>query len=141
MRITLLLATLAASAHAQQLVVKPYDPTGIYGLNKTVGWTITVAEGQQASAGAYSYVVKENGGRAIKNGSLDLTKPAMIETSLSSPGMVRVEIRPPAGAMQTFGNMNTGGNGVVVLGAAVDPMKIQPVMPKPADFDAFWDAK
>ena len=99
MRITLLLATLATAAHAQHLVVKPYDPTGIYGLNKTIGWTIKVAEGEQASAGTYSYVVKENGARAIKSGTMDLTKGvATIETSLAAPGMVRVEIRPPAGA-------------------------------------------
>src|SRR4051812_21398499 len=127
MRTTLLLATLAASAHAQHLVVTPYDPTGIYGLNKTVGWTIKVAAGEQASAGAYSYAVKQNGGATIKNGTIDLTKSATIETSLSAPGMVRVEIRPPTGATQAFGNINTGGNGVVVLGAAVEPTKIQPV--------------
>jgi len=86
-------------------------------------------------------VVKENGARAIKNGTLDLTKgPVTIETSLGAPGMVRVEIRPPAGT-QNFGNVHTGGAGVVVLAAAVDPTRIQPVTPRPADFDAFWSSK
>jgi cephalosporin-C deacetylase-like acetyl esterase len=142
MRIVLLfVAAVSTAARAQKLAVTPYDPSGIYGVNETVGWTIRVADGQHASAGVYTYVVKENGGRPIKNGSLDLTQPATIETALSSPGMIRVEIRPPMGAMQTFGNINTGGNGVVVLGAAVDPTKIQPVLEKPSDFDAFWDAK
>src|SRR6185369_9278708 len=85
--------TVAAQARAQRLVVTPYDKTGIYALRKTVGWTIAVASGEQASAGAYTYVVKENGQRPIKTGSLDLAKgPATIETSLAAPGMVRVEI-------------------------------------------------
>ncbi|HEY9229543.1 MAG TPA: acetylxylan esterase [Gemmatimonadaceae bacterium] len=136
-----LVALSSATARAQQLAVTPYEKTGIYGVGKIVGWTIGVAEGQQAASGAYTYVVKENGQRAIKNGSLDLTRgPAKIETSLNAPGMVRIEIRPPAGA-KDFGNVNTGGNGVVVLAAAVDPTKIQPVVQRPADFDEFWKSK
>lgn len=132
----------ADGAFAQQLVTTPYDKTGIYGVGKTVGWTVALAPGQQASPGEYRYVVKENGGPVIKTGMFDLAKgPARIETSLASPGMVRVEIRPPAGATQPFGSVNTGGNGVVALGAAVDPTKIRPVLPKPADFDAFWEGK
>jgi cephalosporin-C deacetylase len=131
-----------APLHAQQLVVTPYDKTGIYSLGKTVGWTIAVAEGEQASPGSYTYVVKQNGGPIVKIGTLDLTKgPAKIETSLNAPGMIRVEIRAPRGAMARFGNLNTGGDGVVVLGAAVDPTKIKPVVERPADFDEFWKKK
>src|SRR5499427_5556065 len=139
---SVVLALFAAStAAAQQLVVTPYDKTGIYGVGKTVGWTVAVAEGEHASAGEYTYVVKENGQRVIKQGSLDLARgPGKIEASLGEPGMVRVEIRPPAGTKQ-FGNMHTGGDGIVALGAAVDPTKIKPVTPRPADFDSFWQAK
>jgi cephalosporin-C deacetylase-like acetyl esterase len=139
--VLVVLSVAGVQANAQQLVVTPYDKTGIYAVNKTVGWTVAVAAGQQAAPGAYAYVVKENGQRPIKNGSLDLSKgPATIETSLTAPGMVRVEIRPPEG-VKDFGDVHTGGAGVVVLGAAVDPTKIQPVMARPADFDAFWSSK
>jgi cephalosporin-C deacetylase-like acetyl esterase len=131
----------ASGATAQQLAVTPYDKTGIYGVGKTVGWTVAVAEGEHASPGEYKYVVKENGQRVIGQGMLDLARgPGKIEASLAEPGMLRVEIRPPAGA-QPFGNMHTGGDGVVALGAAVDPTKIKPVVLRPADFDAFWQAK
>ena len=131
-----------ARLNAQQLVATPYDKTGIYPVGKTIGWTIAVADGQHASPGVYTYVVKQNGGPVIKNGLLDLAKgPAKIETSLNAPGMVRVEIRPPSGATARFGNVNTGGDGVVVLGAAVDPTKIKPVIARPADFDDFWKKK
>lgn len=135
------LAVTAAAARAQRLAAVPYEKTGIYALQKTVGWTVSVASGDKAAPGAYSYVVKENGQRTIKEGSLDLSHgPGTIETSLDAPGMVRVEIRPPAGATN-FGDIHTGGPGVVVLGAAVDPTHIQPVAPKPADFDDFWKSK
>ena len=143
-RAAIVIAVFGAVARldAQQLVATPYDKTGIYPVGKTVGWTIAVAEGQQASPGAYTYVVKQNGGPVIKNGTLDLAKgPATIETSLNAPGMVRVEIRPPSGATARFGNVNTGGDGVVVLGGAVDPTKIKPVIARPADFDDFWKKK
>ena len=129
-------------AQAQQLVATPYEPTGIYALGRTVGWTVAVANGQAASAGVYSFVVKENGGPVIRRGTLDLARgPAKIETSLNTPGMVRVEIRAPDGATQPFGNVNTGGAGVVALGAAVDPTHIRPVDARPADFDDFWAKK
>src|SRR5581483_2247030 len=132
------IALLPAMLAAQQLVATPYQKTGIYHVGETVGWTVAVAPGQHAAPGAYAYVVKENGGPVIKSGSLDLSNgPTTIETSLRSPGMVRVEIRSPSGA-KDFGTVNTGGPGVVALGAAVDPTKIQPVLPKPADFDEFW---
>jgi cephalosporin-C deacetylase len=85
--------------------------------------------------------VKENGGPVIKSGTIDFSKePAKIETSLSRPGMLRVEIRPPTGT-RGFGNINTGGPGVVALGAAIDPTNIKPAHPRPADFDAFWQSK
>jgi cephalosporin-C deacetylase-like acetyl esterase len=135
------LLVVAARARAQQLVATPYATTGIYRAGETVGWTIGVALGQQASPGSYSYTVKENGRRPIKSGTLDLAGgPAKIETTLNEPGMIRVEIRPPAGT-QHFGDVHTGGDGVVALAAAVDPTKIQPVVARPVDFDDFWKSK
>jgi len=136
-----LFAAAVSRAGAQQLVATPYEKTGIYQAGQTVGWRISVAEGQYGVMGGYGYVVKENGGPTIKSGMLDLAKgPGTIETSLKEPGMVRVEIRPPKG-VKNFGDVHTGGDGVVALGAAVAPTRIQPVVPRPADFDAFWASK
>src|SRR5262249_26111292 len=113
----------------------------IYRVNETIGWTVSVAEGQQAASGGYTYTVTENGQRAIKSGVLDLAHgPAKIETSLGEPGMVRVEIKPPAGGKE-FGDISHSGPGLIALAAAVDPTKIQPDAPRPADFDDFWRSK
>jgi cephalosporin-C deacetylase-like acetyl esterase len=126
---------------AQKLLATPYSKTGIYRINETVGWTVTVAPGDKAASGAYTYAITENGQRSIKSGTIDLAHgPIKIETSLSEPGMVRVEIRPPA-ATKDFGNEHTGGPGLVALAAAIDPTRIQPDAPRPADFDAFWTSK
>lgn len=137
---SLLLA--ASDIGAQTVVATPYDTTGIYGIGKTVGWTVAVASGQAPSAGLYPYVVTENGSRVIVRGVLDFSKgPVSIETRLARPGMMRVEIRPPQGATQPFGSISTGGPGMVALGAAVAPTRILPMEKRPAGFDAFWDAQ
>lgn len=138
-----LAASPLARVAAQQLVITPDEKSGIYARGETAGWTIAVAAGQRAATAPYTYVVMENGGRTIKTGTLDLAggmRPARIEASLAEPGMIRVEIRPPAGT-RPFGDAHTGGEGVVALGAAVDPTHIQPVVPRPADFDTFWAGK
>ena len=54
--------------------------------------------------------------------------------------MVIVEVRPPTGT-KGFGDRSTGGEGRVLLGAAVAPTSLQPSVPRPADFDAFWKTK
>ncbi len=135
------LAIAAAPLHAQQIVATPFAKSDIYRVNETLGWTIGIAAGQKAPSGPYSYTITENGQRAIKAGTFDLSRgSARIATSLGEPGMVRVEIKAPAGTTD-FGDVHTGGPGLVALAAAVDPTKIQPVVARPADFDAFWKSK
>ena len=128
----------ALPAGAQHPTFTPDDTTGIYSVGERVGWTVT---GRQPAGGAYTYTIRRNGGDTISAGSLDLARGrARIETTLSEPAMVLVEVRPPA-PDSTFGNRSTGGPGRVLLGAAVEPTRIVPAEPKPADFDSFWVAK
>ena len=137
-----LLVLAATPGGAQTLTTTPYETSGIYRIGQTVGWNVALAPGQQASAGLYPYVVLQNGGPVIARGVLDLSQGRVsIETSLSTPGMVRVEIRAPQDAKQPLGTVSTGGPGVVALGAAVAPDRIVPEEPRPADFDAFWSAQ
>jgi cephalosporin-C deacetylase-like acetyl esterase len=140
--IVALIAIIHPSAtDAQQLTFAPEHATGIYAVGERVGWTVSVPPGSTASTGAYTYTVKRNGLEVVKTGSITLAGgPAKIETSLDAPAMLVVEVRPPAGTMG-FGGRSTGGDGRVLLGAAVAPTAIQPTEPRPADFDAFWSAK
>ncbi len=140
---TLLLAAagIGRSAAAQQLSFTPYHGTGIYAVGEKIGWTVVPVAGQSAAAGAYTYTVKRDGLALLRTGTLDLASgKATIETSLDRPGMVLVEVRPPAGTAGFHGE-SKAEDGRVLLGAAVAPTKIRPSEPKPADFDSFWVAK
>jgi cephalosporin-C deacetylase len=109
---------------AQQLAFTPFHANGIYALDEPAGWSVTAPAGAE---GKYNYVIRKNNLDTIQMGTLDLTSgTATIETTLSEPAMLYVEVSttPP-----------------FHLGAAIAPSKLQPSVPRPADFDAFWDAK
>ena len=131
--------TLVATVEAQHPTFTPDRATGIYAPGERVGWTVTLPGGRAAAP--YTYTIRRDGGEVLATGSLDLRRGrARIETSYQNPAMLLVEVKPPA-PDTTFGNRSTGGPGRVLLGAAVAPTRIQPAEPRPADFDAFWQAK
>src|SRR2546430_4507476 len=125
---------------AQQLPFTPYHANGIYELRERVGWTVAVAPSQPA-AGTYTYTVKRDGLAVIVSGTLDLSSGhATIVTALDQPGMLLVEVRPPAGT-PGFHGASKSEVGRVLLGAAVAPRQIRPSDGRPPDFDAFWAAE
>jgi cephalosporin-C deacetylase len=124
--IALLFAQLCA---AEQLVAVPFKAGGIYALGEKAGWTLRLPPGT-AAKGEYTYKIKKNNFDVIKSGTLDLSKPATIETVLHEPAMLYVEISDTDPATQDQ-----------VLGAAIAPAKLQPSAPEPRDFDRFWAGK
>jgi len=137
----LLIGSAWTAAGAQQLAFTPYHADGIYSVSETVGWTVAAAPGQSAAPGRYSFTVKRDGQTVIGSGSFDLASGrARIEISLAEPGMVLVEVRPPAD-LTGFRGESKSEVGRVLLGAAVAPTGIRPAEPPPADFDSFWTAK
>lgn len=137
-------ALAAPPARAQQPTFTPDHATGIYAAGERVGWTVTLPKATPAATNAgepYQYTIRRNGGEVVSSGSLDLRSGrGRIETSLAEPAMLLVEVKPPR-PDSTFGDRSTGGPGRILLGAAVEPTRITPAEPKPADFDEFWDAK
>jgi cephalosporin-C deacetylase-like acetyl esterase len=133
LRLSVASVLLAVSlAGAQQLGFTPLNRSGIYGLGERAGWTVTLPEGAAAPTGNYTYVIKKNNFDTIKTGALDLSQgSATIETSLNEQAMLYVEVSGPAAA----------GVPAIHLGAAIAPWLLKPSVPRPADFDAFWDAK
>jgi cephalosporin-C deacetylase-like acetyl esterase len=124
-------AAIAACAHRQtqapvRLTAVPYKASGIYALGEKVGWTITLPEG---TVTPYSYTLKRNNQEIVESGRLDLsTGRATVETSLTEPAMLYLEITHQGGRPAAFG-------------AAVAPTKLRPVVERPKDFDAFWKRK
>ncbi len=126
---------------APQLVAAPYVATGIYDTGQVVGWTLRASAGRTLSPGAYTYTVRRNGAEVVSTGTFRFAAgEARVQSSLSEPGMLTVEIRPPTGVTD-FGDQSTGGANRMLLAAAVAPTAIQPSSPRPADFDAFWATK
>lgn len=133
-------APVLAQTAAAEINFAPSHPNGTYEIGERVSWTVSTASGKPI-VGLFSYTVKKNNLVVIKTGTFQLaTGTATIETSLKEPGMVMVDVTPPAG-MQNFGAPSTGGAGHMHLGAAVAPAKIRPSVARPADFDAFWESK
>jgi cephalosporin-C deacetylase len=154
---TVLLLILAAASLvaqrapiAQQLVFTPYRASGIYDVGETVGWTVTPAT---PPTYAYRWTARRNNAVVLKAGTLDLsTGKASIEIVADQPSMIYVAIEaydhlaPSAGAPAGEAPRFTGGNagrdtGFYALGAAVAPRKIGPSVPRPTDFDRFWEGK
>ena len=134
---------------AQQLAFTPYHANGIYEIGETVGWT--VAPGPVTPTYAYKWTIRRNNAVVLGEGKLDLgTGKAKIEIAADQPGMINVAIEPYAVLAPAAGDAaptqytggNTGrNNGLYAVGAAVAPAKIGLSVPRPADFDSFWEAK
>jgi cephalosporin-C deacetylase len=114
-----------ADEHAGAVYV-PYKASSLYSLGETAGWNVTLPW----KATPATYVIRRNNLEEIGRGRLVPSVPAKIEATLDAPGMVYVEVteeKPDAKPR--------------ALGAAVEPGKIGPAIPAPADFDAFWKKK
>jgi cephalosporin-C deacetylase-like acetyl esterase len=111
----------------------PFKASGIYEEGEIVGWTVHRPEAPDVKALKYNYTVKKNDAEVIASGELDLTDgDQRIELQVSEPAMLYADVTPVEGA--------TARNSAVA-GAAVAPTKLKPVAPRPANFDAFWQAQ
>lgn len=156
-----------AQPHApipQQLTFTPYQPSGIYDLGATVGWT--VKPGPVTPTYPYKWTIRRNNAVVLKEGKLDLSsgqdkieivgdQPEMLYVAIEpvSPAPIDpVPVVPPRVASSktrtapkpepVFVGGNTGrNNGLYALGAAVAPTTIPLSTPVPADFDEFWRIK
>lgn len=156
------LANSQSTPPVQQLAFRPYHASGLYQVGDTVGWI--VSPGPTPPTYAYKWTIRRNNKDVLKEGKLDLTSGKdRIEIVADQPEMIYVAIEPYAslsannvpksdapspasepnhGATPAFTGGNTGrNNGLYAVGAAVSPTKLNLSTPRPADFDAFWNAK
>ena len=121
-----LFCAFAAAAPAQQLSFTPFHKNGIYDTGEKAGWTVTQSAPAPA-ASKYTFVIKKNNADVLQTGTLDLSSgTATIEATLNEPAMLYVEV---------------AADPVIHLGAAIAPQRLQPSVPRPADFDTFWNTK
>lgn len=118
---------IACSASAQEIVAVPQHPDGIYAAGENIRWQISAP-----AAGEVRFDALQDGFKPIGSGTIGMeTGSGMLETSLGEPGTVLVKMV----------SKSQGKEARSLLGAAVEPFKIRPSVPCPADFDAFWKSK
>jgi len=121
---------LAASTRAQTLSLAPDHTNGYYRAGETVRWQV-VAEG--AVSNEVTYVIKSGGLVEVAKGKTPLAAgKGEIESRLAEPGTLLVE----ATATGATGNVVRALGGAMFAGD-----EIQPLSPRPPDFDSFWQAK
>lgn len=117
----------ALAADAPQFTFEPFHKSGIYELGERAGWTATVAPGK------FNYVIRKNNLDTIQSGTVDPASGSnTIETTVDEPAMLYVEVTPEGASAPAA---------AIHLGAAIAPRKLLPSVPRPADFDSFWDSK
>jgi cephalosporin-C deacetylase len=117
----------ASVGYSQPLTFSPYHQNGIYDVGERAGWTVQAPEGAPA---AYTYAIRKNNRDTIQSGSLEFTGgKAVIEAKVDEPAMIYVEISAGKDSQP------------VHLGAAIAPAKLKPSLPRPEDFDSFWQGK
>ena len=141
------LPLLAADPQKDELCsFKPYHSNGIYDLGEKVGWTVNCSAAATPASSKLSYIVKKNNYVVLQSGVVDLAAGnAAIETTSLEPTMLFVEVTlgdsQPSVAESSSAAARTEPRKTTHLGAAVAPRMIAPAAARPADFDAFWDAK
>lgn len=132
----------------RQLTFTPYHPNGIYAIGETVGWKVT--PGPVTPTYAYKWTVRRNNAVVLREGKLDLSSGAdKIEVTGDQPEMIYVAVEPDtsltpdaSGKSPEYTGGNTGRNtGIYAVGAAVAPDKLSLSVPRPSDFDAFWESE
>jgi cephalosporin-C deacetylase-like acetyl esterase/lysophospholipase L1-like esterase len=122
------LLSLAAVCSAQKVTVTPFQADGIYNFGEKAGWTVK----RTGKTKPLKYAIKENNLEVIKEGKLDFSNgDAKIEIAHEKPAMLFLEISADDGKTTLD----------VIAGAAVEPTELQPCVPRPNDFDRFWQEK
>src|SRR5262245_49331724 len=100
----------------QEVTVVPSKRTGIYGVGERVAGTVSDPK-STSNRDKYSYKIKKNNYEVIQSGDITLTSgKATLETTVSEPAMLYVEVTPPASQKN------------VVAGAAVAPTRLRPAV-------------
>ncbi|MDP0495962.1 MAG: acetylxylan esterase [Verrucomicrobiota bacterium JB024] len=124
------LLALCTGAWAADFDIRPDRTDGIYAPGEEVTWTIETVglEAGETAPAAVKYTLKSNGLDTVKEASLPLNDgKASLTATREDAGTLLLTVEAP---------------GIKALsGAAFDPRTLEPVLPRPADFDTFWAAK
>jgi cephalosporin-C deacetylase-like acetyl esterase len=114
----------------RKLLVSNARSNGVYQVGEKVGWRV---EPKGSSVDSVDYTLKKGDFSVLRKASLEL-KPGgtTVEASLDQPGTLLLDVQPAG-----FGGKSQRALG----GAVIAPEKIAPSLPRPGDFDRFWQEK
>lgn len=123
-----------AAEPTYQLSVVTDRPGALYTAGEKVKFLITLKKGgQPVTEGEISYTMDKDGVAPVTRGKLKAgAGPLCVEGTLAEPGFLRCVVSYPDGTKKPP---------LATAGAGFDPLKIQPSLPVPDDFDAFWAAQ
>ena len=129
-----LVTTWASASTNYTLCVTADRPDAIYKQGETVTFTIKLQLDKQPVDGAQvSWILSKDGVPPTTNGKVKLAGgSATVTGKLDEPGFL--QCRASFAGPDKIARFALGG-------AAIDPLKIKPSMPVPADFDEFWAAQ
>jgi cephalosporin-C deacetylase len=137
--IVLCLSRVCPAAAPCQLSIVTDRPEAIYPRGATVRFLVTVTcGGERIKQGKLIYRLDLDGAKELSRGTAELgAQPTVIEGSLSEPGFLQclVGYVPVVEEGERPTPISTRA------AAAIDPLAIEPSMPVPDDFDAFWGAQ
>jgi len=109
-------------------------PDALYKKGEEVRFLITVTKGKEPiTTGQASYVLDIDGLNPQGKGIVELgDKPAVVVGKLDTPGFLACRVLYKVGPKRAVRG---------VAAAGISPLEIQPSMPAPDDFDAFWAAQ
>lgn len=137
-----------------QVVLTPKYSDGLYQAGEKAVWTVKPASDSTARNATYS--VRKNGVTQIQQGTLDLSSgSATIEVGLDEPGELVLNLTAPTPSETNSatastnatentsrrGSFGSSARGQTRDGAIVDAGHLKPALPRPDDFDAWWEKK
>lgn len=141
-----------------QFVLTPRNANGLYPAGEKAVWTVKPAADSKATNATYT-VHKNGTPQVVQQGTLDFSSGgATVEVGLDEPGELVLELTPPprletnSAASSANAPENTPrepgrrgfggfGRGQPRDGAIIDAGHLQPSLPRPDDFDAWWNKK
>ncbi len=126
-----MLAQTATVSTNYLLTVRAERPDALYKQAERVRFNVQLLLDHQPVTGAeVQWTISKDGVPPTRSGALTLTNGAgAISGELGEPGFLQCRVTFRAPAQKVL---------VAVGGAGIDPLQIQPSLPVPDDFDAFW---
>ena len=140
---TLLLAAVSLAAGKIEFSFKTNKADAIYKAGDKIVFTAKMTEDGAAAADKKIRYRLYHDHRVVKKGDVSAADGLTLETSSKTPGWIFIQVWAVDAKGKFIKKLDKKGKEVAVssgIGAMVEPEKLFPPLPEPADFDEFWNS-